>query len=454
MLNYNSEEAQSSISKFEQMLKTNLIYFFDAQEFEDIVIHYLGFGENQLAEKALKMGLDQHPGSHELMLLQSEMLILDQKYDMALELLDYIEKVHPFDEEIALQKASIASKKGDHKTSVKQLHQALNNSEDPLEIWNLLGMEHLLAEEFEEASFFFKKCIDENPEDYPSLYNFLYCQEQTGQIEKATACLNKILEHNPYCEVAWHQLGKILIKSGKFKEALSAFDFAIISDDTFTGAYIEKGNLLESIGKTNEAIQNYEVAMNTTDPTSFIHKCIGRCHENLGNVYLAKKFYLKSIQLEPSNENSWESLILFFINQKKYKKAEYYLNRALEINSDSSNLWKKSLELNALNGKQERVRISSNRLVELGNSKSDIFIHLIDFFIEKKVWVNAYEFAEEAVSSFPKNKNLALRLAGCYLNLSRIEEGLNLLNPSSLNASEKTSFIKLFPNYGKLISDM
>jgi tRNA G37 N-methylase Trm5 len=56
------------------------------------------------------------------------------------------------------------------------------------------------------------------------------------------------------------------------------------------------------------------------------------------------------------------------------------LNRALEINSDSTNLWKKSLELNALNGKQERVRISSNRLVELGNSKSDIFIHLIDFF--------------------------------------------------------------------------
>ena len=454
MLNYNSEEAQSSISKFEQMLKTNLNYFFDAQEFEDIVIHYLGFGENQLAEKAIKMGLDQHPGSHELMLLQSELLILDQKYDIALELLEYIEKVYPFDEEIALQKASIASKKGDHKTSVKQLHQALNTSEDPLEIWNLLGMEHLLAEEFEEASFFFKKCIDENPEDYPSLYNFLYCQEQMGHIEKAIACLNKILEHNPYCEVAWHQLGKILIKSGKFKEALSAFDFAIISDDTFTGAYIEKGNLLESIGKTNEAIENYEVAMNTTDPTSFIHKCIGRCYENLGNTYLAKKFYLKSIQLEPSNENSWESLILFFINQKKYKKAEYYLSRALEINSDSINLWKKSLELNAFNGKKERVRISSNRLVELGDSKSDIFIHLIDFFIEKKVWVKALEFAEEAVSAFPKNKKLALRLAGCYLNLSRTEEGLNLLNPSSLNASEKTSFIKLFPNYGKLISDM
>ena len=454
MLNYNSEETQSSIFKFEQMLKTNLIYFFDAQEFEDIVIYYLGIGENQLAKKAIKMGLEQHPSCHELMLLQSETFILDEKYEMALELLEYIEKVYPFDEEIALQKASIASKKGDHKTSIKQLHQALDISEDPLEIWNLLGMEHLLAEEFKEASFFFKKCIDENPEDYPSLYNFLYCQEQLGQIEQAMTCLNEILEYDPYCEVAWHQLGKILVKSGKIKEAISAFDFAIISDDTFTGAYIEKGSLLETMGKTNEAIENYEVAMNTTDPTSFINKCIARCHENLGNVDLAKKFYLKSVHLEPSNENSWESLILFLLNQKKYKKAEYYLDLALETNSDSISLWKKSLEISALKEKKERVSFSFKRLVELGNCKSDLLKHLIDFFIKKEEWNKAYKFAKEAVYSFPKNRNLNLRLAGCYLHLNRTEEGLCILKPISLDNSEKATFIKLFPNLSKLLSDI
>ena len=153
MLNFNSEEIQSSITKFEQMLKTNLIYFFDAQEFEDIIVHYLSFGEHQLAKKALKMGLEQHPSSLGLMLLQSEIFILDEKYEMALQLLEYIEKLNPFDEEIALQKASIASKKGDHKTSISHLHQALEISEDPCEIWNLLGMEHLLAEEFEEAAY-------------------------------------------------------------------------------------------------------------------------------------------------------------------------------------------------------------------------------------------------------------------------------------------------------------
>ncbi len=61
MLNYNSEETQSSITKFERMLKTNRIFFFDAQEFEDIIVHYLGYGENNLAKKALKWGWNNIP---------------------------------------------------------------------------------------------------------------------------------------------------------------------------------------------------------------------------------------------------------------------------------------------------------------------------------------------------------------------------------------------------------
>jgi len=453
MLNYNSEETQSSVLKFEQMLKTNLIYFFDAQEFEDIVVHYLGFGENQLAKKALKMALEQHPGNYELMLLQSEIFILEEKYESALEVLEYIEKINPFDEEIALQKASISSKKGDHKASINQLHQALSFSEDPLEIWNLLGMEHLLAEEFKEASFFFKNCLDENPEDYPSLHNLLHCHEQLEQVEPAISCLNKVLEYDPFSEIAWLQLGKIFVKSGKIKEALSAFDFAIISDDSFSGAYIEKGVLLESIGRINEAIENYELAMSTSDPTSFIHKCLGRCHENLGNFDLAQKFYIKSIQLEPTNEKSWESLILFYFNQKKFEKVKFYLDRALKNNSDSISLWKKSLELNTLTGRREKAIESCKKLIELGIYESEILIQLIDLLIDKKEWVEAYKIGKEAYVSFPENRKIAIRIAGCCFYLSKAEEGLYILNSSTTNNSDQALFRSLFPNFKKLLID-
>ena len=453
MLNYNSEETHSSITKFEQMLKTNLIYFFDAQEFEDIIIHYLGYGEHQLAKKALKMGLEQHPSSHELMLLQSEVFILDEKFEMALQLLEYIEKLNPFDEEIALQKASIASKRGDHKASIGHLHHALEISEDPHEIWNLLVMEHLLAEEYEEASYFFKNCLGDNPEDYPSLYNLLYCYEQLNLVEPAITSLNEVLEHDPYCEVAWHQLGKILMQEGKIKEALSALDFAIISDDTFTGAYIEKGKLLESEGRINEAIENYEVALNTAEPSSFIHKCIGRCHEGLGNVGLAQQFYLKSVKLEPSNEKSWESLILFFLSQKNFKKAKFYLERALDSNSDSVSLWKNSVEIYTLLGKKDKAIAACKKLLELGYYKPDILLQLVDLFLEKRKWEQAYSVAEEAYASFPENRELAVRVAGCCLHLNRTEEGIYLLNPTALDSSERATFLNLFPSFKSLLSE-
>ena len=175
MFESNSEELKPSIEKFEQMLKTNHIYFFDAQEFEDIVLHYIGYGQNQLAKKAIKMGLDQHPHDIELLLLQSEMLIIDDKYEAAQALLNYIESLSPLNEEIFLQRATLASKKGIHEIAVDNLNKALNITEDPLEIWNLLGMEYLLAEDYHNAEYFFKNCVLDNSDDYPALYNLLYC---------------------------------------------------------------------------------------------------------------------------------------------------------------------------------------------------------------------------------------------------------------------------------------
>ncbi len=45
-----------SLLKFESMLKTNNVYFFDLVEFEEIIVHYLDTGKIALAKKAIKAG--------------------------------------------------------------------------------------------------------------------------------------------------------------------------------------------------------------------------------------------------------------------------------------------------------------------------------------------------------------------------------------------------------------
>src|SRR5690606_22537208 len=97
-LSNEEEEYNLSLSKFESMLKTNKVLFFDSEEFEDIILHYLDTGKASLAKKALKLALEQHPKSTGLKLVQVEMLIYDDKLDMAERLLNELFALEPNNE--------------------------------------------------------------------------------------------------------------------------------------------------------------------------------------------------------------------------------------------------------------------------------------------------------------------------------------------------------------------
>jgi tetratricopeptide (TPR) repeat protein len=110
-LDHEEEEYNLSLSKFESMLKTNKVLFFDSEEFEEIILHYLDIGKATLAKKALKLALEQHPKSTGLKLVQVEMLVYDDKLDQAEKLLNELYAIEPTNEEIFIQKANIYSKR-------------------------------------------------------------------------------------------------------------------------------------------------------------------------------------------------------------------------------------------------------------------------------------------------------------------------------------------------------
>ena len=188
-----SEDTNPSLTKFEQMLKTNQVLFFDALEFENIIHHYIDFAQFNLAKKAIKMGMEQHPQNVELMLLKSEILLFDGAHKQAEDLLVEIERISPEHEEIFLQRANISSKKKDHPKAIQLLEKALGVTEEPTEIWNLLGMEYLFLEDYIKAKDYFYKCVKENVMDFQSLYNLLYCYEQLGENIEAINTLNNLL---------------------------------------------------------------------------------------------------------------------------------------------------------------------------------------------------------------------------------------------------------------------
>ena len=132
------DNREFSLSKFESMLKTNSILFFDSNEFENIIHHYLENGKIALAKKAIKLSLEQHPDSTNLKLFKIEVYIFENKLQKANQLLDSLYALEPQNEEIFIQKANILSKQDQHQEAINILLKAIEFSKETPDLYSLI----------------------------------------------------------------------------------------------------------------------------------------------------------------------------------------------------------------------------------------------------------------------------------------------------------------------------
>lgn len=441
-----NEDNHFSLDRFESMLKTNDILFFDSNEFENIIHHYLENGKIALAKKAVKLSLAQHPSSANLKLLKVEILVFEDKLDAADKLLNEIYALESSNEEVYIQKANILSKRDQHQEAIKMLELALEITLDEADVYSLLGMEYLFLEDFENAKQSFMKCMEADEEDYSAMYNIMYCFDFLEQKTEAISFLNKFLDKSPYSEVAWHQLGKQYFDLKAYKKALAAFDFAIISDDYFIGAYLEKGKVLEKMGRYNEAIENYKITISLDDPTSFAYLRIGKCYEKLGLDDLAIKHFQKTVHEDPLLDKGWIAITDFFIKKLNFQKALYFINKAISIDEENVLYWKRYAKINTRLNFLEEAERGYRRSLELGNYELDTWIKRCDILTGLGEYEGAIQNLLQAVEFYPDAAEIEFRLAGLFLHLDDSGKGLfHLENGLSLDFDYHIILEEIFP---------
>jgi len=435
-----------SLTRFESMLKTNNVLFFDSTEFENIIHHYLNTGKIALAKKAIKLGLQQHPGSINLKLFKVEICVFEDKLDKAETILDELYHLDPLNEEIFIQKANIFSKKDQHQKAIDVLLQAINLVDERSDLYSLIGMEYLFLDQFEDAKTYFMKCIEEDNQDYSALYNVIYCFDFLDQTVEAIEYLNVYLDNNPYCEVAWHQLGKQYFAIKDYEKALSSFEFAIISDDQFIGAYLEKGKVLEKLKRYNEAIEHYTITMTLEEPTSFALLRIGHCHEKLGSDELAVQYFYKTVQEDPLLDKGWISITNFYNKKQNYLKALYYINKAINIDCENVMYWKLYAQINQRLKFYEEASHGYKKALEYGNYELEIWLARADVLLKIGEYQSAINNLAQAAEFYPENAEIEFRLSGLYYTANKSKEGqFHLKNALNLDNEYKIILEELFP---------
>jgi tetratricopeptide (TPR) repeat protein len=445
-LSEEEDDYQLSLSKFESMLKTNKVLFFDSEEFEEIILHYLDIGKPNLAKKALKLALDQHPKSTGLKLVHIEMLVYEDKLDLAEKMLNELYSIEPNNEEIYIQKANIYSKRDNHEKAVELLKTALIYTEDFADVYNLIGMEYLFMDNLELAKDNFIKCLEEDPEDQSGIYNVVYCFEFLDQNLLAIDYLTKYIDQNPYSEIAWHQVGRLHYGLKNYEESIRAFEFATYIDDEFVGAFMEMGKAFERVKRYQDAISCYEKTIELDDATSYALLRIGKCNEKLGNSALALKFYNKTVHEDPLLDKGWIAITDFYVRQKKYEKALLFVNKALNIDNQNHLYWKRFATINKKMNLFEEAEFGYRKAVEFGDFQLDTWLFWVDILQFQGEFDMAINTLLLATAYFPESFEIEYRLAGLYYMLTKNIKGkFHLSNALRLNFDNHTIIEKLFP---------
>lgn len=445
-LSNEEEDYNLSLSKFESMLKTNKVLFFDSEEFEEIILHYLDMGKATLAKKALKLALEQHPKSTGLKLVQVEMLVYDDKLEIAEKLLNELYAIEPNNEEIYIQKANIYSKRDNHEKAVELLKVALKYTDDYADVYNLIGMEYLFMDNLELAKENFIKCLEEDTEDQAALYNVVYCFEFLDQNEEAIAFLDHYIDKNPYSEIAWHQSGRLNYGLKKYEEALRAFDYATLVDDEFLGAFMEKAKSLERLKRYEDAIEAYERTIELDDPTSYALLRIGKCYEKLGKKALAIKYFNKTVHEDPLLDKGWIAITDFYVRQKNFQKALFFVNKALNIDNQNRFYWKRFANINKEMNFFEEAEFGYRKAVEFGDTSLDTWLFWVDILQFLGEFDSAIQTLLQATEFYPEEYEIEYRLAGLYFMLGDDKKGkFHISNGLRLNFKNHAILEELFP---------
>jgi len=448
-INNEEEEYNLALSRFESMLKTNKVFFFDSEEFENIILHYLDTGRVNLANKALKLGMEQHPNSTGLKLVQVELFVFENKIDEAEKILKELYIIEPTNEEIYIQQANIYSKKDNHIKAIECLNIALEYTDDSADVYSLLGMEYLFMDQLEQAKDNFIKCLSHDPEDHSALYNVIYCFDFLEQNAEAVIYLNEYIDKNPYSEVAWHQLGRQHYQIKEYEKAYRAFDYASLIDENFIGAHLEKAKSLEKLKQYRDAIDSYKITLAIDDPTAYAYLRIGKCYQKLNELDEALDYFLKAVHEDPLLDKAWVNITSYYVKTNDYAKALEYIEKAISIDSENKTYWKKYGEINKELGFIEEAEKGFGKAIELNDFELDTWVSWIDTLIKVGNTNEALQTLLAAAEYFPGEHEIEYYLAGIYFSILNFDLGEeHLVKALTINSNYVNEFYKAFPNLG------
>lgn len=433
------------IERFEQMLDNREYFYFDTEEFYEIIAYYLDVGDLPYAKKALDYAFEMYPTSSEIQIKKLEYLLAMDRLKAASVLINELKDVGANDVDYLISVARFWSLKENPKKAVQFYEKALELGDDREYIYNCMGNEYLNLNEISQALYCFKKALELDLDDDFAFFSCVQCFEDLHLNKECVEFLLQYIDLRPYSEIAWSQLGQQYMILKDYEEAHRAFDYATLINPKSIMAYTQKAACLEKLEDYEKAIEVYEETLELDDSAAYTYLKIGSCYVKLGKPFKALKSFHQSLHEDPQLDQAWVATSDLYESIGNYEEGLYYLNRALDLDNLNIDYWKRRAYLHIQLVRFEESTLDYYRLVELEPNNFYNWLGLTETLIT----IGDYQKAIEAVYRGLKHFNRAelyYQMSNCFYLLGEEEQGdAAFKKASDMNKSLQVEMFKKYP---------
>lgn len=391
--------------------------YYDACELEEAIEFFL-LDDIDQAHKITDYALTIFPDNVNFLLYKAEILIEFEEKPLALEILDKLENIEPFNTEVYLLKVSLYAASGEMDKAISECHRALINDIDtPVEIYLELGYCYKTQKKYKDALKCYQKCINiekSNPEPYYSLADIYI---QAGLVSEGLFYFDSLLLTDEENINALFAIGKLYAKEGIYKRALQSFSRVLRLQNDHYDALFEKIHVYKKMNRYSDVVNICKKYKEVFFPVFLFE--LAKAYREMGYPAEALEVYqtlYKDNHGEPDVVQIIAGIADTYLQLDETEKALATIENGLQKHEDASELLlTKAWVMISLNQEESALEIANNLMQKL---QADIFsemeCHVAELLIELKSYETATVFLNSCLKTDPYNAAIYYLLAATY----------------------------------------
>lgn len=331
-------------TRFQTMIGSGDVGYFDQDDMIDIIDFYLYEFEMDYAEKALDYAISFFPDQPLFRLQKVKKFILEFEFEEAKKELQYVEDQYLPSAEFYVEKIFLT----------RIIHPDIDISDllqkayvlDPCnpDVHFFYAYEAIKKGDIDKALTHIFIVLEEEDGFDEQFYSFSFLFEEQKLFNEAYCFYKAISERYPLMEAAWFGLGLACNWLECHQEAIENYQLVISLDETMSSAYFNMGNSYYELQQFENALAQYKMAYEIDDWDINFVNSIADCYTMLNQYEDAKRYYHIALVLCPNSVDAVRGMISILEQFGKQEEIPAFTERVFMEAPQSFDLLFEALE--------------------------------------------------------------------------------------------------------------